>query len=193
LKRIAGTAGREVPVHRREDPLVAEGGACAAPLAQRRSLRSFIRRIVSRPWDADDIVQEAYLRLLEHPPPRGRDPQSIPRYLFVIARNLVADRGRRLQRESRRSAALAAIAAQLDNNAPGADELAFVDQASERLSRALAELPERARDAFLLHRLEGLGYAAISTQLGVTTRTVERDIAAALCHLKRNLFTSEEP
>lgn len=138
-------------------------------------------------------MQEAYLRLLEHPPPRSREPQAIPRYLFVIARNLIADRGRRLSRESRRAASLSAIAAQLDNTAPAADELAFVDEAGERLRVALAELPERARHAFLLHRLEGFGYERIAARLGVTTRTVERDIAGALAHLRRALFMCEEP
>jgi RNA polymerase sigma-70 factor (ECF subfamily) len=61
------------------------------------------------------------------------------------------------------------------------------------LRGALDELPERARHAFLLHRFEGLRHAAIAAHLGVTTRTVERDIASALAHLKRALFASTEP
>lgn len=160
--------------------------------SERRSLRHFIRRFVQVPWDVDDVVQEAYLRLLEHRP-RGREPDAVPRYLFAIARNLVVDRRRRALREVRRSASLFELTAQLDNTSPAPDELAFVDQASECLRGALNELPERARQAFLLHRFEGLRYPSIAARLGVTTRTIERDIAAALGHLKRALFAGEEP
>jgi RNA polymerase sigma-70 factor (ECF subfamily) len=105
----------------------------------------------------------------------------------------VVDRRRRSLREARRSASMFELAAQLDNTAPTPDELAFVDQASERLRGALNELPERARHAFLLHRFEGLPYESIAARLRVTTRTIERDIAAALGQLKRALFASEEP
>lgn len=136
-------------------------------------------------------MQEAYLRLLEHR--REREPYEVPRYLFAIARNLVVDRKRRAFREARRRESFFELRAQLDNVAPAPDELAFVDQASECLRDALDELPERTRDAFLLHRFEGLCHESIAARLGVTTRTIERDIAAALAHLKRALFVSEEP
>jgi RNA polymerase sigma-70 factor (ECF subfamily) len=163
----------------------------SVPGSERQSLRRFIRRFVHIPWDAEDIVQEAYLRLLEHR--RGREPYEIPRYLFAIARNLVVDRKRRAFREARRRESFFELGAQLDNAAPAPDELAFVDQASECLRCALDELPERARHAFLLHRFEGLRHESIAARLGVTTRTIERDIAAVLAHLKRALFVSEEP
>ncbi len=181
------TLGRD-----RENPSQIESAQPIVRASERQSLRRFIRRFVHLPWDAEDIVQEAYLRLLEHRP-RGRDSNEIPRYLFAIARNLVVDRRRRAVREARRRESLFELKAQLDNAAPAPDELAVVDQASECLRGALDELPERARHAFLLHRFEGLRYESIAAHLGVTTRTVERDIAAALAHLKRALFVSEEP
>jgi RNA polymerase sigma-70 factor (ECF subfamily) len=137
-------------------------------------------------------VQDAYLRLLQHRP-RGREPLEIPPYLFAIARNLMIDRKRRAIREARRRDSYVELTAQLDNTAPAPDELVVVDQATECLRGALNELPERARQAFLLHRLEGLRYPTIASRLGVTTRTVERDIAAVLAHLKRALLVSERP
>lgn len=156
-------------------------------LPQRSALHRFIRRLVRISSDADDIVQEAYLKLLEHPPPE-REAKSLPGYLFVVARNLAADTSRRSARESRRDAALRAFTAQLDDAEPGGEELVFVQQASEQLRRALWELPPRTREAYLLHRLEGLTHRQVAERLGVTVRTVERNIAAALAHLKNTLF-----
>ncbi len=83
------------------------------------------------------------------------------------------------------------MSTQFDSTGPCLDELVFVEQASDRIRRALNDVPERARQAFLLHRLEGLSYEKIAELLGVTTRTVERDVAAVIAHLKRTLFTSE--
>lgn len=84
-----------------------------------------------------------------------------------------------------------ALNTRFDNSGPCLDELVFVEQASDRLRHALNDVPERARQAFLLHRLEGLSHDKIARQLGVTTRIVERDVAAVVEHLTRILFASE--
>jgi len=162
----------------------------AALLPQRNALHRLVRRIVRISSDADDVVQEAYLKLLERPVAE-RDAKAAPGYLFVIARNLAADIGRRTVREDRRAAALRVFTTQLDASEPGTDELVFVQQASERLRIALQELPQRTQEAFLLCRIEGLAHEQIAKLLGVTVRTVERDIAAAIAHLKQSMFNSE--
>ena len=79
----------------------------------------------------------------------------------------------------------------IDNTGPCLDELVFVEQAGDRLRHALNEMPERARQAFLLHRLEGLSHEKIARQLGVATRVIEQDVAAVVQHLTRTLFASE--
>lgn len=84
-----------------------------------------------------------------------------------------------------------AVNLRLDDSGPCLDELVFVEQAGDRLRRALNDMPTRARQAFLLHRLEGLSHDKIARQLGVTTRIVERDVAAVVEHLTRILFASE--
>lgn len=159
-------------------------------LPHRSALHRFIRRLVGLSWDADDIVQEAYLRLLERPA-RQRAARTPAGYLFVIARNLVADRRRRTLREDKRAVALRVIKAQLDDTGPSLDEVVFVEQASEGIRRALYDLPDRMREVFLLHRLEGLRHEQIAAHFGITTRTVERDVAAVVGHLKRTVFASE--
>ncbi len=155
-------------------------------------LKSFVQRLGRSSADCEDIVQEAYLRLLESSR-RGRAPRSPVGYLLVIARNLVAEAGRRSAREERRGRALQVLNAQLDPASPSPEELAFVEQSRQRLTQALRALPVRARRVFLLHRYRALRHIEIAVRLGVTVRTVERDIACALSRLKDALSEGDPP
>src|ERR1043165_3787477 len=59
-------------------------------------LRKYVARCLGSGGTPDDVVQEAYLRLLRHPPP-SEEPQQLRAYLFGIASNLMADGWRRRQ------------------------------------------------------------------------------------------------
>src|SRR2546423_12885443 len=61
-----------------------------------RSLWSYVYRVTGNAADADDIVQDAFCRLLRGGPDADEDQQR--RYLFRIASNLVVDRWRRQER-----------------------------------------------------------------------------------------------
>jgi RNA polymerase sigma factor (sigma-70 family) len=155
-------------------------------------LRRWVRRLGRSSTDCDDIVQEAYLRLLESSG-RGRKVGSQLGYLLVIARNLVTDAGRQDTLDRKRVRALQVLGTQLNANEPSAEELAFVAQAQEQLGKAMRTLPPRVRRVFLLHRFRALSHKEIARRLGITTRTVERDIASALALLKAALFPGNCP
>jgi RNA polymerase sigma factor (sigma-70 family) len=155
------------------------------------ALKQFVRRIARSSADSEDIVQEAYLRLLESTG-RGRVTSQLG-YLLVIARNLVADAGRRSRVDSKRTVALQVLSQQLNPAEPSAEELVFVEQAVDKLTGALRALPQRPRQVFLLHRFRAMPHVEIAQRLGVTTRTVERDLALALAHLKDALFEGDGP
>jgi RNA polymerase sigma factor (sigma-70 family) len=71
------------------------------------------------------------------------------------------------------------------------ESLEYVQGAADKLRHALKQLPERTRRVYLLHRLENVSHAEVATRLGLSTRTVERDVVEAITHLKRALFPSE--
>jgi RNA polymerase sigma factor (sigma-70 family) len=125
-------------------------------------------------------MQEACIRAL-----RLQDPELIVdpvRYIRRIARNLSVDRQRRLQRESN------IFDPEPDARAivgDGRDPERIV-AAQEALRRALATieaLPPRCREAFKLHRFEGLSYAAVSRRMGISVSMVEKHIAEAMLRL----------
>ena len=71
--------------------------------------------------------------------------------------------------------------------APGLEQATGTAQEALLLVAALGELPERCREALLLSRVEGATHLAIARRLGVSPKTVERDIARALRHCVERL------
>lgn len=130
--------------------------------------------------DAEDIVQEAYLRFFQHP-----DPSSIenPRaYLYKTTANLGKNRFRA---ESVRRGAAHEEAVDPDSLASSAPEPEAVTDGVIRLERfveVLDELPEMHRHAFVLHKMEHLSYAEVAEALGISPKTAQRYILKAWQH-----------
>ena len=138
--------------------------------------------------DADDIAQDACMRALDiESPQRVREPL---RYLFRIARNLVIDRRRSRVREALLADSLAVIQRGSGNPADPERILAG-KQDLERVLAAIASLPPRCREAFTLHRFDGLSYAAIARRMGVSTSMVEKHIAEAMIRVTRAAVAQE--
>jgi len=139
---------------------------------------------VDRSGDAEDAVQEACVRALEHTAPQAvRDPV---RYMARVARNWLIDRRRRLKRETALFDALGD--SQLVCN-QGLDP-ERITGGEQRLARALATiaaLPPRCREAFELHRFEGVNYVGIARRMGISVSMVEKHIAEALLRLTQAL------
>ncbi|ANF56579.1 sigma-70 family RNA polymerase sigma factor [Halotalea alkalilenta] len=132
---------------------------------------------------AADIAQDTFLRLLG----RGQ-PMAIERpraYLSTIANGLVVGLWRREQIER---AYLEALAARADACTPSEEERALVFEALERVARLLDGLPLRVREAFLLSRLDGLGYAQIAERQGVSVNAVQKSMLRAYRHCYQLLY-----
>ena len=132
------------------------------------------RSLTRRGWTADaaaDITQDTFLRVLAAPPVEGGATHNPKAYLYQISRNISTDLHRRemLGRFVDLDAnELAAIA----DPTPSAEMAVYHRQKLRLVERALAQLPERTRHAFELHRLGDQTIAAIGKELGLsTTRT----------------------
>ena len=68
--------------------------------------------------------------------------------------------------------------------APRADQQLIDRQNLAAAAAAIRALPPKTRDAFLLHRFEGLTYRQIAGRLGISVSMIEKHIAEALRQLK---------
>lgn len=138
-------------------------------------LRGWLRKKLGNAFDAADLAHDTYLRVLS----TGRAPQTDDsrRYLARIANCLVIDLFRRRHIETAYLETLAALPEPL---APSPETRALVLEALVEIDTLLARLPAKARTAFLLCKLEGLGYREIAGQLQVSVSSVEKYVAQAL-------------
>ena len=156
-----------------------------------RQRRSAIRSVAARagPEDGADLVQDAFLRTIESG--RARDIGSPFSFLLRVARNGVIDRFRHRARWTKLVWDEAEGLGRPDP-APDAEKILV---ARDRLRRAIASIeamPERRREVFLLHRIEGLTYLQIARQLGISPKTVEYHLAAAMAQLSRDVDAGED-
>ncbi|HEX6533899.1 MAG TPA: sigma-70 family RNA polymerase sigma factor [Gemmatimonadaceae bacterium] len=67
------------------------------------------------------------------------------------------------------------------------DEWVERDELLRALDAAVASLPSRSREVFVLHRVNGLSYADIASSLGISRKTVENLMGRTLQRLRRAL------
>jgi RNA polymerase sigma-70 factor (ECF subfamily) len=129
---------------------------------------------------AADLAQDTFVRLLQTQQLQPELELQQPRaYLRTVANGLVVDHFRKRSLEQAYQEALATL--------PEAMEISVEDrlllrETLDQLDSLLSQLPERVRHVFLLSQLDGLSYAQIADQVGVSLRTVKRDMQQAVIH-----------
>ena len=142
----------------------------------RRTLLRYLLDLLARREDAEDVVQETYIRLMNARTLERSDARARA-FLFKIATNLAYDRFReRRVRGVQSDAELGDLA----SNAPSPEHIVAFEQGVELVKRTLLELTPRCRQVFLLRTSHELGYDEIAMRLGLSKRTVEREMRAAL-------------
>ena len=140
-------------------------------------LVAYLERLAGERASAEDIAQEAGIRLVEA---GEREALTNPRaFLFHVATNLARDL---LRRRITRDHAMPELIA-MERNEPGADAVAAARQEIDMVGAALAQLPDRAREVLVLARVEGLSHAEIGAKLGIAPKTVENHLGRALARL----------
>ena len=136
-------------------------------------LKAWLRRHTRCAHRASDLTHDTFCRILE-----GADAAPIRdgrNYLATIARRLVIDEARRAKVEA---AFLDAYHALMDGAAePGPDRIAEAVSELLAITRALDELPDKTRRAYLLSRIEGWNHADIAEELGVSKSMVKQYVA----------------
>ncbi len=156
--------------------------------------REVLRFLTARTGDraeADDLLQELWIRARAHAGPVG-DGRS---YLYRMAHNLIVDRLRAQQRRMRRDRRWsderhgddAGLIDRADP-APTPEEALIAREEGQVVRAAIATLPERARRAFELHKLRGMSHAEVARDLSISISAVEKHMSVAMKHLRRILL-----
>ncbi|QHF45737.1 RNA polymerase subunit sigma [Pseudomonas sp. S35] len=145
-----------------------------------RELVSFLNAKLGNRQVAEDVVHDAYVRVLE----RSSDiPIEQPRaFLYRTALNLVIDGHRRNALRQYEPLETLDTEERFCAGSPQASH--DQSQRLEMLERALAELPAACRDSFMLRKLEGLTHLQIAERLGISRSLVEKHIVNAMKHCR---------
>jgi len=134
------------------------------------ALTQFFRNNWRNRADVADLLQEVYVRVYEAA--ETQIPKSVKSFVFMTARNLLVDRVRRdkiIPLEIVGDMDALEVAAET----PGPEAQSLVRDELRQLQSALDQLPDRAREAFVLHHIEGLSRREIAVRMNVSGKTVD--------------------
>ncbi len=160
-------------------------------------LLNFIRKRIPDTVDAEDILQDVFMQLVEAT--RLTKPiENVAAWLFTITRNKITDLFRKKKPESLEKQMVHSreedgemlnitdiLPAQ--NDSP---EIKMLRSAiTEELENALAELPPDQREVFLLHEIDRKSFKEISELTGLNTNTLLSKKRYAVLFLRKKLKT----
>lgn len=131
-------------------------------------LRTLVHRIVRSPTDAEDIAQDAFLRVwcaIEQG--HVRSPRAV---LFKTARNLALNH----LRSPRRSRAEPISDTDFASSAPTAEEQMIQEEDLQACRQVFDRLPLRCRETMALRVVDDLSYKEMSDRLGLSVSTLEK-------------------
>ncbi len=173
--------------------LFAQGEAGAARILTARLLPRVLNhaaRVLGNRTDAEDVAQEAMLRLWRAAGDWQAGGAKVSTWLYRVTANLAIDRLRR----TGRAVGLDDTDEPADEDALAADDRLIRADRMAALDAALARLPERQRQAVVLRHIEGVSNPEIAEVLEISVEAVEsltargkRALAAALAGQKEAL------
>lgn len=138
------------------------------------------RRVLGNAADAEDVVQEAMLRVWTHAP-RWQPLAAFRTWLTRIVVNLCLDRKRKAPWVDLEAAG------EIADPAPDAGEAAERNERDRLVDAAIAQLPDRQRTAIVLTYGDGMSNAEVAEVLGTTVSAVETLLVRGKQGLRRAL------
>lgn len=146
-----------------------------------RRLRTVLMRRGRTREEAEDLIQEAFLKMQEYCE-RGGQVRQPEGFLMRTVLRLASNARRDAHRELYCDQSVEDFPLLIDTS-PTPDEVLAGDQCLQRMREALDAASGRTRDIFLMQRLDGLSYAQIAERTGLSISAVEKHVASALAIL----------
>ncbi len=143
----------------------------------RNEIVRYITMRIADAYEAQDMVQDIFLRLL-----CGHQlitPQTLPNLIYTMARHSVTDyfRRRRVYEEYEHYL-------KYSDNSDEIESVISANQLMEHLERSLARLPETCGQVYRLHIYNGLKVSDIAQQLALPYKQVENRLGQARKHIR---------
>ena len=148
-----------------------------------KKLYNFGYSILKSQEEAENLIQDVYLNLWENRYQVEKD-SSIKYYLFTIAYNSAISIIRKKARESEFIEYLKSL--QEINEEPVNVELEY-NELTNKLDEIIKALPQRQKEVYLLHKVEGLKYKEIAERLNISENTIENHMSRALKIIREKL------
>ncbi|MCC6912383.1 MAG: sigma-70 family RNA polymerase sigma factor [Rhodospirillaceae bacterium] len=157
-------------------------------LLYEHELRRFLTKHLRNSADIDDCLQETFLKIWTSAQ-RHELRDDIRGYVFTVALNVIRDKRRRDQ--ARRRDLHTEMSDSIESvRTVGVEDQLYWTEALRLMESELQALRPSTRNIFLKYHLEHKTYADIANELGISVRTVEREIARAMQHMTAVLGNS---
>jgi RNA polymerase sigma-70 factor, ECF subfamily len=159
-----------------------DGAACRGLVDRHlRSLHAFAARLLDDASEAEDVCQDAFVKLWQRAPDWIPDRARVVTWLYQVALNGCRDRLRRRRPET------AFEPERMHSEQPGPGSQHERDERHLQLHQAIARLPERQREALLLFHLQGHSQSEVAAVLEVSIDALESLLARARRTLRAQL------
>lgn len=147
--------------------------------------------------DAENIVQDIFLYLWEHPEVL-KTIDNMDAFLFTLVKNrclnflkhnlYINEKKRTLETAEEQEMQMNLYSLQQFD-----ESFLTISEVENLIDEVIGKLPERCREIFILSRMEGLKYKEIAERLNISVNTVENQISIALRKLKIELGLPPSP
>lgn len=144
-------------------------------------LQKFLIRMTGNGADADEVAQEAFLRIWTRADSWQSDRVRFTTWLFRIARNLAIDRHRRRRETNDEDLE------QIVDETPDTAHTIDAERRRKMMQNAIAQLPERQRTALVLCHFDGMSNPDAAAVLDVSVDALESLLSRARRSLKAAL------
>ena len=177
----------DAPVQKEQASLSENSLALSLFLTHRSALVKYATGIVGNRAQAEDLVQEAWVRFDQAA--EGTRLEEPLRYLHRIVRNLALDWRRQTQRERRviSGGDFDTLTERRAVDTPSPESVALYKDELEIVIQAMAELPERTRIALEMHRLGGCKLREIANFLNISVALAHILVRDGVQHCKHRL------
>ena len=151
-------------------------------------LYAYARQRASSREDAEDMIQDALVRLWHYQQERNSVPPDLP-LAYSVLRFIAMDHGRKQGRKKRKEEAIIFLHDQDDH---WLDTSMEEDEESEMLRHAVDSLSEKLREVITLKIWGGLTFQEIAESMGISPNTAASRYRYALEHMQTKMETLQE-